>query len=163
MHAHARTTLLHTYVRAGLTWQGQWEGLQCRYQWNLPDDVPRVVTNLHLPKRGLTGPMPRALPLLANLTEIDFVSYILAARRVVGRLTPCGSRYRKPHSSSSGNNKNNNPHLDALPSHIRYTARLGPNLRVCPASALAPPVCLGPEPAGGFSSRRVGRLPAGPA
>lgn len=54
-----------------------WEGLDCRYQDNLKDDVPRVITNIHLPKRGLDGPPPTAISLFRNLTEIDMVRSIL--------------------------------------------------------------------------------------
>jgi hypothetical protein len=31
-----------------------------------------VVTNIHLPKRQLTGPLPWSLALLRNVTELDF-------------------------------------------------------------------------------------------
>ncbi|KAG2492275.1 hypothetical protein HYH03_009515 [Edaphochlamys debaryana] len=57
----------------GFEWQGDgWEGVSCRYQENWDKSIPRVVTNFHLPKRGLTGPLPKALALLANVTELDF-------------------------------------------------------------------------------------------
>ena len=54
-----------------MDWRGNWEGVQCRGQSSLPDHVPRVVTNFHLPDRGLPGPLPPTLILLRNLTEID--------------------------------------------------------------------------------------------
>lgn len=58
--------------------EGQfWEGVDCRFQDKLHEDVPRVVTNLHLPKRGLTGPLPSALALLRNITELDFDTNVL--------------------------------------------------------------------------------------
>ncbi|KXZ47831.1 hypothetical protein GPECTOR_32g443 [Gonium pectorale] len=68
----------------GFDWETEnWEGVSCRYQWNWDKSVPRVVTNFHLPKRSLSGPMPRSLVLLANLTEID-----LDANRLTGALPP---------------------------------------------------------------------------
>lgn len=57
----------------GPDWRGQWEGVECRYQGALPASAPRVVTNLHLPKRNLQGTIPTAIALLRNLTEIDLV------------------------------------------------------------------------------------------
>ncbi|KAG2432176.1 hypothetical protein HXX76_009096 [Chlamydomonas incerta] len=55
----------------GNEWDHGWEAVSCRYQQNWPADIPRVVTNIHLPKRNLIGAPPRSVVLLANLTELD--------------------------------------------------------------------------------------------
>ncbi|PNW76496.1 hypothetical protein CHLRE_11g467638v5 [Chlamydomonas reinhardtii] len=55
----------------GNEWDHGWEAISCRYQQNWPADIPRVVTNIHLPKRSLIGAPPRSVVLLANLTELD--------------------------------------------------------------------------------------------
>ncbi|PNH09030.1 putative LRR receptor-like serine/threonine-protein kinase [Tetrabaena socialis] len=66
----------------GLEWEGDgWEGISCRYQWDWDKSIPRVVTNFHLPKYGLTGTLPRSLALLANLTELD-----MDANQLIGPL-----------------------------------------------------------------------------
>ncbi|KXZ47829.1 hypothetical protein GPECTOR_32g441 [Gonium pectorale] len=52
-------------------------------QWDWDKSIPRVVTNIHLPKRGLTGPLPRSLGLFANITEIDMDS-----NKLTGTLPP---------------------------------------------------------------------------
>ncbi|PNH09019.1 Receptor-like protein kinase 2 [Tetrabaena socialis] len=63
----------------GLEWEGDgWEGVSCRYQWDWDKSIPRVVTNFHLPKRGLTGTLPKGLALLANITELDMDTNELA-------------------------------------------------------------------------------------
>ncbi|EFJ51116.1 hypothetical protein VOLCADRAFT_87858 [Volvox carteri f. nagariensis] len=51
-----------------------WEGVSCRYQWNWDRSIPRLVTNIHLPKRGLTGSLPRSFLLFDNITELDMDS-----------------------------------------------------------------------------------------
>ncbi|GLC35070.1 hypothetical protein PLESTM_000276200 [Pleodorina starrii] len=51
-----------------------WEGVSCRYQYGWDRSIPRMVTNVHLPKRGLTGELPRSLLMFENITEIDFDS-----------------------------------------------------------------------------------------
>ncbi|KAG2488363.1 hypothetical protein HYH03_013053 [Edaphochlamys debaryana] len=69
---------------AGFDWEGDgWDGVSCRFQWHWPPEVPRVVTNVHLPKRNLNGTLPRALALLSNVTELDFDT-----NRIVGTLPP---------------------------------------------------------------------------
>lgn len=55
----------------GFGWKGIWYGVECRDQEHLPKEVPRVVTNLHLTDLGLNGPIPLAVTLLKNLTELD--------------------------------------------------------------------------------------------
>ncbi|GLI70711.1 hypothetical protein VaNZ11_015734 [Volvox africanus] len=54
-----------------------WEGVSCRYQWNWDRSIPRVVTNIHLPKRGLNGTLPRSYLLFDNITEIDMDTNML--------------------------------------------------------------------------------------
>ncbi|GIL60052.1 hypothetical protein Vafri_14723 [Volvox africanus] len=54
-----------------------WEGVSCRYQWNWDRSIPRVVTNIHLPKRDLTGALPRSYLLFDNITEIDMDTNML--------------------------------------------------------------------------------------
>ena len=50
---------------ASLTaYHSSWVGLECRYQSDLPASAIRVVTNVHLPDRGLTGPLPASFGLL---------------------------------------------------------------------------------------------------
>ncbi|KAG2439111.1 hypothetical protein HYH02_006633 [Chlamydomonas schloesseri] len=55
----------------GLDWEGQWPHISCRYQWDWDPSLPRVVTNFHMPKMDLGGPLPKALALFGNITELD--------------------------------------------------------------------------------------------
>ncbi|KAG2432181.1 hypothetical protein HXX76_009101 [Chlamydomonas incerta] len=55
----------------GLDWEGQWPHISCRYQWDWDRSLPRVVTNFHMPDMALGGPLPRALALFENITELD--------------------------------------------------------------------------------------------
>lgn len=48
-----------------------WVGVQCRFQSDLPADAVRVVTNIHIPKRGLGGTLPKAFGMLRHLRELD--------------------------------------------------------------------------------------------
>lgn len=76
LHAHAGVCDIDPCGAPGLNHMhdhGPWEGIDCRFQDALLDSVPRVVTNIHLPKRGLDGPPPSAFALLRNLTELDMV------------------------------------------------------------------------------------------
>ncbi|GMH44345.1 hypothetical protein BSKO_12279 [Bryopsis sp. KO-2023] len=67
----------------GLGWKGNWLGIECRDQEHLPKETPRVVTNIHLTDRGLSGPSPLAMVLLKDLKEIDF-----DGNRITGPLNP---------------------------------------------------------------------------
>lgn len=57
----------------GLTWHGNWKGIECRGQDHLPPHVERVVTNFHLPKFGFGGVFYdfEEIALMRNLTEVD--------------------------------------------------------------------------------------------
>ena len=57
----------------GLTWHGNWKGIECRGQDHLPPHVERRVTNFHLPKFGFGGVFYdfEEIALLKNLTEVD--------------------------------------------------------------------------------------------
>ena len=64
-------------------WKSDWEGVECRFQGALDEDVPRVVTNIHVPDRNVSGPIPMAIALLEDLVEID-----LDGNRITGPLNP---------------------------------------------------------------------------
>lgn len=61
----------HCVCTPGDDWEGNWEGVECRFQGDLDSDVPRKVTNIHLPDRKLGGPIPMAIALLREIIELD--------------------------------------------------------------------------------------------
>eukprot|EP00210_Caulerpa_lentillifera_P009331 g8895.t1 len=67
----------------GNGWKSTWDGIECRYQGNLADGLPRVVTNIHVTDSGVTGPIPLSISLLEDLVEID-----LDGNRISGPLNP---------------------------------------------------------------------------
>lgn len=64
-------------------WKSDWKGVECRFQGHLDADVPRVVTNIHVPDSDLTGPVPMAIALLSDLIEID-----MDGNKITGPLNP---------------------------------------------------------------------------
>jgi len=67
----------------GFDWRGNWEGVECRYQEDLPKDVDRVVTNIHITDSQVGGPIPLGIALLPDLIELD-----MDGNRVSGPLIP---------------------------------------------------------------------------
>lgn len=55
----------------GDSWEGNWLGVECRFQGDLPPDEPRSVTNIHIPDRKLGGPVPLGIALLRDIIELD--------------------------------------------------------------------------------------------
>lgn len=55
----------------GDSWEGNWQGVECRFQGDEPKSKPRVVTNIHIPDRKLGGPVPMSISLLKDLIELD--------------------------------------------------------------------------------------------
>jgi len=55
----------------GLSWRGNWEGVECRGQDDKPWDEDRVVTNIHITDSEVGGPIPLGMSLLHDLIEFD--------------------------------------------------------------------------------------------
>lgn len=103
MHSKVWKETVHMML-AGDSWEGNWKGVECRFQGDEPKSKPRVVTNLHLPDFQLGGPVPMGITLLKDLIELD-----LDGNRLTGPMNPyigCLSNMREldiANNSLSGN------------------------------------------------------------